>query len=387
MIPALLICLALIAYALAGYPVLMAVLARLFPKPVRGAPGDFQPEGVSIVLCVTNAADQIEARIRNLLACDHPGEMEILVNCDGSADATAEILRAMNDPRVVVTSSPARRGKAAGLNAMIPMCRHPLVVLCDARQEFARDAITRLLAPFTDPDVAAVSGLLEIKASGSGGGQGVDLYWRLEKKLREWESQFDSVIGCTGAICAIRRDGYEPLPEDTILDDVVIPMRLAAKGGRITYAADAVAFDPQSLDPDLEKRRKLRTLVGNYQMIERHPGWLLPWENRLWWQLISHKYLRLLVPWLLITVVVLTLVAPASPFMRALLWMQIAAYALAACGLAFRGSRWKPLTIPAGFVLLQASAMRALIAFLAHRGDLLALWRDGAKDTAKENAT
>lgn len=372
---ALIVCLFVIAFAMAGYPLLMACLARVCPMPFFPADA-FRPEGVSVVLCVTNAAGRIESRVKNLLACEHPGEIEIVVHCDGSDDGTASRLRSLNDPRVIVVESPERRGKAAGLNASIPRCRFPLVVLCDARQEFAPDAITRLLAPFGDPDVAAVSGLLDISSSSAGGGQGVDLYWRIERKLRAWESRFDSVIGCTGAICAVRRDLYAPLPEDTILDDVVIPMRLVAAGHRVIYVPEARAFDPQRLDPELEAKRKLRTLVGNYQMIERHAEWLVPWGNRLWWQLISHKYLRLAVPWLLVAVAVLSLFAPASAFIMTLRWAQAACYALAAIGLIFRGARVKLLTIPAGFVLLQWSAMRALTAYLAHRHDLLALWRE-----------
>lgn len=374
----LILCLAVIAFALAGYPLLMACLAHVRPMPVARASGLHQ-EGVSVVLCVTNAATRIEARITNLLACEHPGEIEILVNCDGSDDGTVEKLRSLSDPRVTVLECPERRGKAAGLNATIPICRFPLVVLCDARQEFAPDAITRLLAPFGDPDVAAASGLLDISSSSAGGGQGVDLYWRIERKLRERESRFDSVIGCTGAICAIRRDLYEPLPDDTILDDVVIPMRLVARGYRVIYVPEARAFDPQRLDPDLEKKRKLRTLVGNYQMIERYPAWLVPWGNRLWWHLISHKYLRLAAPWLLVIVAVLSLLAPSGALITAIRWAQAACYSLAAAGLIFRGSKSKLLAIPAGFVLLQWSAMRALTAFLAHRHDLLALWREAAK--------
>lgn len=375
---ALIVCLLVIAFAMAGYPLLMACLARVRPMPCSPA-DSFRPQGVSVVLCVTNAAARIDPRVRNLLACEHPGEIEIVVHCDGSDDDTASKLRSLNDPRVIVTESPERLGKAAGLNAIIPRCRFPLVVLCDARQDFAPDAITRLLAPFADPDVAAVSGLLDISSSSAGSGQGVDLYWRIERKLREWESRFDSVIGCTGAISAVRRDLYAPLPEDTILDDVVIPMRLISQGRRVIYMPEARAFDPQRLHPEVEAKRKLRTLVGNYQMIERHPEWLLPWGNRLWWQLISHKYLRLAVPWLLIAVAVLSLLAPPSTPIVTLRYAQAVCYALAAAGLVFRGARIKLLTIPAGFVLLQWSALRALTAFLAHRDDLLALWREGSK--------
>jgi cellulose synthase/poly-beta-1,6-N-acetylglucosamine synthase-like glycosyltransferase len=301
--------------------------------------------------------------------------LEIVIYCDGCTDDTAARLQGLADPRLRVIEVAERRGKAAGLNAAIPACAHERVVLGDVRQSFAEDTLEKLVAPFADPQVAAVSGLLEIADSASGGGRGVDFYWRLERQLREWEGRFDSVIGCTGAVCAIRRELFEPLPEDTLLDDVVIPMRMAVAGGRIIFEPQARAFDPQVLDPAREPIRKLRTLVGNYQMIERYPAWLLPWRNRLWWQLISHKYLRLLVPWLLIAIALLTLLAAKTALIWLLLVGQVLAYGAAAVGLRFPQLRHRLVTLPAGFVLLQWSCLKALLAYLKHRRDLLALWR------------
>lgn len=367
--------LALAAYSVAGYPLLMALLARWRPLPLNPAPAVNASEGLSVVICTHNGGTQIVDRARNLLSCHWDGPLQIIVYCDGCTDDTAALLKALNEPRLHLIEKQERRGKAAGLNAAIPTCTYPRVVLCDGRQTFAEDTLEKLAAPFADSQVAAVSGLLEIAGSTSGGGQGVDLYWRIERKLREWEGQFDSVIGCTGAVCALRRDLYEPLPVDTLLDDVVIPMRLAVAGGRIVFEPTARAFDPQSLDPAREQLRKLRTLVGNYQLLERYPAWMLPWRNRLWWQLISHKYLRLLVPWLLIAIALLTLLAPKSALIGLLLAGQTLAYGAAAFGLAFPQVRHRALTLPAGFVLLQWSCLKALLAYAKNRRDLLALWR------------
>jgi cellulose synthase/poly-beta-1,6-N-acetylglucosamine synthase-like glycosyltransferase len=216
---------------------------------------------------------------------------------------------------------------------------------------------------------------LEIAASDAGGGRGVDLYWRMERKLREWEARFDSVIGCTGAIYAIRRNLYTPLRRGTILDDVVVPMQIAMKGHRIIYEPTAVAYDPQTLDPAKEKERKLRTLVGNYQMLEQHARWLLPWRNRLWFQLISHKYARLFVPWLLVAIAVLTLLAPKTPIVWFLLGAQILCYGLGLLGVACPQVRSRIVSIPAGFLLLQWSCARALFAYLNTRRDPLSLWK------------
>lgn len=369
----LLTCLLLIAYAHVGYPVLMGLLARVKSSPVS-ADGSLPP-GISVVMSVYNAESRIQDRLRNLLACRWPGELEIVVFCDGCTDATAEKVAALGDPRLRVMSHPQQRGKATALNEAVPSCRYPVVVLCDARQDFHPEALVELVTPFSDPAVGAVSGLLEIAASASGSGQGVDLYWKIEKKLREWEGQFDSVIGCTGAIYAIRQALFQPLHPATILDDVVVPMRIAVAGHRVLYSATAIAYDPQTLDPALEKKRKLRTLAGNYQMIEQFPGWLLPWRNRTWWQLISHKYLRLAVPWLLLAVLALSVLAPPTPFTVLLLAGQVLAYGAAALGLLFPQVKVKALSIPAGFLLLQVACLRALGAYLQARRDALSLWQ------------
>lgn len=370
----LVLCLALTAYAFAGYPVLMALLAYWRPRPWRGQVKTAH-EGLSVVLCVHNAAASILPRLQNLLECTWHGPLEIVVVCDGCTDGTVAEIRELAAPQVRVLEREVRGGKPAGLNLAIPQCRHQIVVLVDVRQSFDGDALQKLAAPFADPGVGAVSGLLEIASSEAGGGKGVDLYWRLETRLRAWEGRYDSVIGCTGAICAIRKDLYTPLPVDTLLDDVVIPMRLAVNGARIIYESAARAFDPQKLEPEREKKRKLRTLVGNFQMMECYPFWMLPWRNRLWWQLFSHKYLRLMVPWLMIAVVVLTFLAVDTLFGRLLLAAQGVCYGAAMLGLAVPGLKSRCLTIPAGFFMLQASCFMAFFAYLRHRRNLLLLWQ------------
>ncbi len=369
----LLTCLLLIAYAHAGYPLWMALLARLRPKPVK-TDGTL-PAGLSVVMSVYNAESRIQERLRNLLACEWPGELEIVVFCDGCTDATAEKVAALADPRVRVLSHPQQRGKATALNEALPACQYPVVVLCDARQDFHPQALMELAKPFADAEVGAVSGLLEIAASASGSGQGVDLYWKIERKLREWEGRYDSVIGCTGAIYAIRRQLFQPLHPATILDDVVVPMRIAVAGHRVLYAPTAIAYDPQTLDPALEKKRKLRTLAGNYQMMEHFPGWILPWRNRTWWQLISHKYLRLAVPWLMLAVLILSVLATPSPLVVLLLAGQVLAYGAAALGLLFPQMKLRLFSIPAGFLLLQVTCLRALGAYFKARRDALSLWQ------------
>jgi cellulose synthase/poly-beta-1,6-N-acetylglucosamine synthase-like glycosyltransferase len=363
----------MLAYVHLGYPVLMAILARKFPRPLK--PGNSgSPPTFSVLLCVHNEAARIESRLQNLASLTWPGPVEFVVVCDGCTDQTSEVARKVS-PLVKVLEQPVKSGKPAGLNAAASVATGDLLVFCDARQTFAQDAIQHLAAPFSDPEIGAVSGSLEIAGSESGGGQGVDLYWKLEKKLREWEGQYNSVVGCTGAIYVLRRDLYLPLPADTLLDDVVLPMQAVMQGKRVLFNPAAQAFDPQTLDPEVESRRKLRTLAGNYQMLVRHPAWLLPGRCPIWWQVISHKYLRLAVPWMLGLLLVVTALLLRHPLFMAAFAGQVLCYALAIAGMLFPGIKHKALSIPAGFLLLQTANLRALFAWLASLKDPNRLWR------------
>jgi cellulose synthase/poly-beta-1,6-N-acetylglucosamine synthase-like glycosyltransferase len=325
---------------------------------------------ITVVVIAYNEEGRIAARITDLLASKYPAEkLRVLVVSDGSTDATAARAREVDPARVTVLTQTERSGKAAGLNLALRHATTEIVAFTDARQRFAPEAMARLASHFADPQIAAVSGALEIDAAQSATGSGVDTYWRYEKMLRAAEARFDSCIGCTGAIYAIRRALFTPLPVDTVLDDVVIPMRLAVAGHRVVHDPTAHAFDPQPLEPVAERLRKRRTLAGNFQMLCRHPAWLLPWRNRLWWQLISHKYLRLCAPLFLALALGSSVALAANPFYRTTLVLQCAFYAIAAIGLLFPTLRGKLFSLPAGFVFLNLTVLRAFWHYLTS-GDL-----------------
>jgi cellulose synthase/poly-beta-1,6-N-acetylglucosamine synthase-like glycosyltransferase len=129
---------------------------------------------------------------------------------------------------------------------------------------------------------------------------GVGVYWRYEKELRRRESAVGSTLGATGAIYALRRTLWQPLPPDTILDDVLAPMRVVLAGHRVVFNDKARAFDRAAVDANAELRRKVRTLAGNYQILRLEPRLLLPWRNPVWLQYLSHKIGRLLAPYALL---------------------------------------------------------------------------------------
>lgn len=357
----------LIAYANLGYPVLLWILCRLRDTRVSGC--DFEGEWpmLSVVMVAHNEAERISAKLRNLLECDYPGELEVIVVCDGCDDATADVSRRLGGERVRTIESD-RCGKAEGLNQGVAAAKGTIVVFADVRQMFEQDAIRQLAIPFADPGIVGVTGSLEIKAATDGPGKGIDVYWKLEKFIRLAEARMDSCIGCTGAIYALRTGSYLTLPADTLLDDVVVPMRAMLAGGRILFEPAARAYDPQALTTANERRRKTRTLAGNFQMLFRYPGWLLPLRNRLWWQLVSHKYLRLAVPLLLLVCFASNAALAASGLIYSIGFAaQLVLYSFALAGSVFGFSRFKVFSVPGGFLYLQFLCLLGFFRFLKLR--------------------
>jgi cellulose synthase/poly-beta-1,6-N-acetylglucosamine synthase-like glycosyltransferase len=352
------VCLALLFYTFVGYPMLIFLLARIFPHESETSSEDFPR--VTIALAVHNEETRITTRLQNLLSSNYPKEkLTIIAVSDGSTDRTAKIIQAINDPRIQLIEQKQQLGKAQCLNLALAASLDEIVVFADTRQRFAPETISELAKHFSNPRVGAVSGALSIENAVSSVGGGVDAYWRLEKFIRDAESKFDSAIGCTGAVYAIRRKLFQTIPSDTLLDDVVVPMQIALADYRVLFEANAVAFDPQSLEPEREMIRKRRTLAGNYQMLFRYPHWLFPWRNRLWWQLVSHKYLRLAGPFLLLLLLLANAVLLSNSFYRLLFWGQLLFYALALVGVAVR-KKFSLFSIPAAFVFLNLMAWHGL---------------------------
>lgn len=353
-----------LAYTFVGYPVVIGLLARLFPRRIRKAKPSSAPK-VSVVLVAFNEAARIRDRITNLLATGHPADrFEVIVVTDGSEDETPDLVAGFGNPAVRLIRRSERSGKAACLNAGVPEATGDIVVLCDARQRFDAGTIPALVENFSDADVGAVSGELFIESSTSSVGGGVDLYWKLEKFIRESESRFSSVIGATGAVYAIRRELFQPIPVDTVLDDVLIPMQIALRGHRVGFEPAAPAYDPQTTDPAKEKRRKKRTLAGNYQLLFRYPGWMMPWRTGLWWQLISHKYSRVVAPAFMLAMFVANALLIDKPFYHAVFLAHCGFYGLAVLGGLLPGLKFKPLSIPAGFVFLNLMTVGGFLNYL-----------------------
>ena len=356
----------LLFFTYAGYPLLLWGLVRVL-RPKKTVLREQPPLSVSIVLVARNEEGRIAARLTNLLEGSPATLQELIVVLDGCTDSTAQKVKQFADPRIRLVEQQPGKGKPAGLNTGIQAATGEVVMLCDARQRFESDTISRLVDWFQDPRTGAVSGTLEIERSLEGTGQGVDVYWRLEKGIRQLESTLDSSVGCSGAVYALRRSAFSPIPEDTILDDVVIPMQIAKKGFRVRFCPDARAFDPQALSGSNEKKRKVRTLAGNFQLLFRYPNWTVPWGHRLWWKLILHKYLRLLGPVLMLVLLVVSVLLRGQVFYLLALLAQLLIYALSLLVWKIPSIRNRLCTILAGFVFLQVCIVQGFLYWLTGR--------------------
>jgi cellulose synthase/poly-beta-1,6-N-acetylglucosamine synthase-like glycosyltransferase len=342
------------------FPATMLLRGLLAPAPRYEPLRPGAEPTVTVVLAVRDEARSLEARIANLLAQDYPADrLDLVVACNGCTDDSVAIAGAVaaRECRVRLVVSAADEGKAGAVNAGVAAAKGELIVFADARQRFAPDAVRRLAETLADPTVGAVSGRLVIGEADDAAGRGIGLYWRFETALRLAQSRAGSVIGATGAIYAIRRGLFVPVPANLILDDVFVPMMIVLRRHRVALRPDALAVDAAAAGPGAEYRRKLRTMTGNLQLVRAVPQLLSPVHNQLFVRFVSHKLLRVLSPLAVVVTVVggllSTAVVPTSIASVLLLVLLLGAVGLVTSS--------RVLAVPVAFVVVQAAAAAALL--------------------------
>jgi len=324
----------LIFYIFIGYPLILFVLARFFPEKKNASTvvlKEIDFPSVEIILVVRNVANIITNKIDSLLSLEYPKDkLKIIVISDHSEDGTVEIIEKMGIANLRCVDNHFKSSKSACLNQAIKMSNAEILFLTDARQQHDTLSLKQLVKHFSDDRVGAVSGELILMDSETNDfAKGIDLYWRYEKMIRANESKFSSVPGVTGAVYALRREYFRPIPDETLLDDVLIPMNLVMDGKKVLFDSSALAYDVPSSDLTREKNRKTRTLAGNWQLLELNPLLLNPFKNKIWFQFVSHKILRLFAPLFLALIFVISLLLSHQLEYSLLFLLQVCAYSLA----------------------------------------------------------
>jgi cellulose synthase/poly-beta-1,6-N-acetylglucosamine synthase-like glycosyltransferase len=345
-----------------GYPAAIATLAAV--ARVRRRPGVVNEPSVSVILATRENVRAVLDRVDDLFATSYPRDrIEVIVALDsGDTAAARDAFNHMDRVRVVAGDSPG--GKAAALNAGARAATSDILVFADTFQRFESDAISRLVAALDDARYGAVSGRLELPAASAA--SPVGMYWRLERRLRSNEARLHSTIGVTGAIYAMRRQLWMPLPPGLILDDVYTPMRLILAGHRIGFADAARATEMRGSSASGEFRRKVRTLTGVLQLCAWMPALLVPIRNPVWIQFVFHKLLRLATPYLILPIAVWVVVRSTqalvdSPSAALIAGVVVALSAVLAGrrlgAIAWRGLVWG-VSLQAAVVVATAQGLR-----------------------------
>jgi cellulose synthase/poly-beta-1,6-N-acetylglucosamine synthase-like glycosyltransferase len=363
-----------ILYPYVGYPLAIGLLARLRPRLRKVAP--ITPS-VSIVLAVYNGISSLPQKIQHLINLDYPRIDEIIIVSDGSTDGTAELLATQKHPRLKAILLPEHAGKAVALRAGIAQATAEVILFVDIRPEIAPGAIQHLVRNFVDPKVGCVAGKLILRQDGHDGASGAvsSLYWRYEQWIRNSEALFDSPVGVYGGFYAIRRELAVPPPAGMILDDMFQPLSIIRQGFRSILDPEACVYDRWPATVRSEFHRKVRTLAGNFQLFRLAP-WTLTPRNRVFFQLVSHKVLRLIAPYLFILLLISAVIlAVRSPFYAAFAALQILGLSAAIAGLRFRIPYLHRFVAPVSALLvLNGAAVFGLYKFLFTHGPLWKIW-------------
>jgi len=295
----------LMAYIYIGYPSTIYLLSKIKSNPAKNY--EFQPS-ISIIISVYNEEKLIQNKIDNLKSLNYPDDLiEVIIVTDGSNDSTASIVR--KNSTIKLIESYERLGKAECVNRAVAAAHNDVLILMDVRQTVETNAINELVSNLSSDDVGAVSGELVYRESSdiNQTTENASFYWKYEKMIRKAESIIGSVQGVTGALYAIKKELMPEIKKGTILDDVYVPMTVIKKGYRVLFEPEAIIYDDASVDESVERKRKIRTIAGNYQLMSMNKWLLSPFINPTFFQFFSHKVLRLMSPFFL-AITLLTLV-------------------------------------------------------------------------------
>lgn len=339
----------LFIYPFALYPLILAVLARP-RRPILCEDNDAALPSIAMVTCAFNEEHVIEEKVRNCLALDYPpAKLRVIFVSDGSTDRTAEIVSRHLDRGVELIERKERRGKVANLNEVIPTLTDAIVVLSDANVVYDTQALRCLVAGFADPSIGCVSGKVHLRNTTDEFRSSEESYYWIEWKLQELASALYSMVGADGAMYGFRRELFEPPPDDTLIEDLIIPLGVVRRKRRVVFAPDAQAWEDGPTSFREEYRRKIRIAAGAGQALIRGNGWPVGAPLRFWFVFVSHKLLR----WLSPIFGILTLVSASVSWWEPLSQVALAVFSMIAGLTVLRAlTGWKIALLNAPFYFL-----------------------------------
>ncbi|MEO3406872.1 glycosyltransferase family 2 protein [Mucilaginibacter sp. CAU 1740] len=369
----------IVFYTFAGYGIFLYILIKIKRavkgrKPEVAEDADLLPS-CTLIVAAYNEEYFMEQKIQNTLQLNYPaGKLKLLFVTDGSSDKTPEIIARY--PQIQLLHKPERAGKIAAVHRAMEYVDTDAVVFTDANTFLNKDALIKICRQYSDATVGAVAGEKRVhfdeNADASAAGEG--FYWKYESALKKWDSELYSVVGAAGELFSVRRSLYQPVEADTVLDDFMISMLIAAKGYRIIYEPDAYATETASENVSEELKRKIRIAAGGIQSILRLKKLFNPFPYPvLSFQYVSHRVLRwTITPFLLTLSLILTVVLaikPGETAMQLLLLAQVLFYLLALLGLIMekRQLRIKVLFIPYYFCVMNYAVLAGIIRYFGKK--------------------
>ena len=355
-----------ITYVYVLFPVLLALRGLVVRRPVRDAA--IEPS-ISVVIAARNEELTIGEKLVNLAELDYPSDrLEVIIASDGSTDRTAAIVRdfmaqAAGGPTIRLLDLPPS-GKAVAVTRAVESATGSVLVFSDANSIYAPGALRALVRPLADPEIGGVAGNQVYRhPDRPGEDAGERRYWSYDRLLKILESRAGNVIGGTGAIYAIRRPLFRPIPAG-VNDDFFETAGVIEQGYRLVFAPDAVAYEPPASRMEAEFARKVRVVSRAMRCVVELRALLDPRRHGFYAiQLLSHKILRWAVGVPLVALLVSSaLLVRRGPFYVLALVAQCLFYALAAVGTMRRSSpkgSHPLLSIPAYFVMVNLAALRA----------------------------
>ncbi len=365
-------------YVYAGYPVLVWLFSRLFPKKIKRAAVE---PFITVLITAYNEEKDIGRKLKNTLEIEYPKEkLEILVASDGSTDKTDEIVKTFADRGVKLFRQEGRKGKTFTQNKAVERSKGEIILFSDATTFYKKDVLREILPNFADETIGCAAGkLIYVDKTDSNIGAGAKGYWNYETFLKESESKACSIIGASGCLYAVRKSAYQPMYAEACSDFLICTV-IYRQNLRSIFEPRAVCFEDTNQQTNKEMKMRVRIISQTFTDLWRNRDMMNPFKSGFYAiQLISHKLFRYAVPFfLLVSLSSAAVAAFYSSFFTILFAVQIAFYVCAFLG-------WitglKILAIPHYFMLTNLASIIAFYKFL--RGETYTRWEPIRETSAK----